>query len=159
MVQGRHMVLLLIIHMMLPWRVFRITKSWRSSLKNNFLHKLKYRVQLNIPTYLLKLLCFISFDNSKLLCAWVLENHRLDWWLHRNSRASNSLTCWGGAWGIALAIYYIPIPPRPYACLLYLNFWHRSNPILTHLLKQDPNQLKGYQQNTLGASRSRHAAH
>ena len=36
-------------------------------MKNNFLHKLKYRVQLNIPTYLVKLLCFISLDNSKLL--------------------------------------------------------------------------------------------
>ena len=36
-------------------------------MKNNLLHKLKYRVQLNIPTYLVKLLCFISFDNSKLL--------------------------------------------------------------------------------------------
>ena len=34
-------------------------------MKNNFLHKLKYRVQFNIPTYLVKLLCFISFDNSK----------------------------------------------------------------------------------------------
>ena len=65
--QGRHMVLLLIIHMMLLWRWFRITKNWRSSLENNFLHKLKYGVQFNIPTYLVKLLCFISFDNSKLL--------------------------------------------------------------------------------------------
>ena len=36
-------------------------------MKNNFLHKLKYRVQFNIPTYLVKLLCFISFYNSKLL--------------------------------------------------------------------------------------------
>ena len=66
--QGRHMVVLLIIHMMLLlWRGFRITKSRKSSLKNNFLHKLKYWVQFNIPTYIVKLLCFISFDNSKLL--------------------------------------------------------------------------------------------
>ena len=36
-------------------------------MKNNFLQKLKYRVQFNIPTYLVKLLCFISFNNSKLL--------------------------------------------------------------------------------------------
>ena len=35
----------------------------------------------------------------------------------------------------------------------------RFNPKFIHLLKQDPPQLKGYQQNSLGASHSRHTAH
>ncbi|KAL6547547.1 hypothetical protein OROHE_009252 [Orobanche hederae] len=73
-----------------------VKKIWSDVKKDDLLEK-EFQAEIQIlgsvrHTNIVKLLCCISSDDTKLLVYEYMENHSLDRWLHRNKRQASSFS-------------------------------------------------------------------